>query len=875
MKDLGQDMYQYIPRKRIFLLEEWSLLKEHNGRGNVSPIHLSFDDVKDQTRVWTVVTGKEIGDADLKRPFKEAVKTPLTRRIIEFAGLEFKMPANIKLYDGTTDPKDHLSRFSSAANSGKWPMPVWCHQTEITKIVRKANETLVDFKERWVETGFITGVLEVMKISSFMDAHKCPELAKRYSDKVPKTVDEIMTRLDDFVRSKEAFVNTKLPKEKRQRQRGRGNTNERNAGKDKIINMIRSWPDDKKQKSVERDESWMKTPIVFPPFSMEDTSDEVTVEMYPNGLGRFHRGSGEADGKDRVRETGQNTLREEEGQERLGLTEQTLVNPTYPDQLVMIGGNLSEGCNDQLKTLLKKSMDVFVQELADMTGITRRVIEHSLNVNPSIKPVAQKRRVMASDRTQEVIKEVGEWMNAGIVRPEEMMYMYLAAATEAVSTVLLTERNGKKCSIHYVSRTLNEAKRNYAPLEKLAPSLLHMSRRLRRYFEAHPIKVISDQPQENTKKAQASGKLAKYSVELRAYNISYEPRNAIKGQFLADFLSEALVGTPPEEFFRMPVEMQNKDDIKQWTLFIDGASNNKGSGSGLVLISPSGRLEIGGESDQRKLRGKQHQHDQIPSHEERMQRWVQKFSYPKHTQELKPEGQHFKSVAERQGGKKGPENVNKSVYPRGRRPKLMTSIMASWPFYQWGMDILGPLPQASQKLKFVIVAIDYFTKCIEAKPLARITGKDVKKFIWDNIVRRFRLSVLTYGSEAVIPTEIGMPTHRTMMIRKDENEDELRLNMDLLQERREAAAIREAKYKTKMEQYYNQKVSLMSFKPNKYVYRMNEASKVEDQGKLGLKWKEPYRVTEAYQNGSYKLQTMRGKEVPQTWHVMNLKKCYE
>ncbi|GKA87439.1 reverse transcriptase domain-containing protein [Tanacetum coccineum] len=78
---------------------------------------------------------------------------------------------------------------------------------------------------------------------------------------------------------------------------------------------------------------------------------------------------------------------------------------------------------------------------------------------------------------------------------------------------------------------------------------------------------------------------------------------------------------------------------------------------------------------------------------------------------------------------------------------------------------------------------------------------------------------LTYGSEAVIPIEIGMPTHRTMMIREDENEDEVRLNMDLLQERREATAIREAKYKTKMEQYYNQKVRPISFKPDEYVFR--------------------------------------------------------
>ncbi|GJR58414.1 reverse transcriptase domain-containing protein [Tanacetum coccineum] len=133
---------------------------------------------------------------------------------------------------------------------------------------------------------------------------------------------------------------------------------------------------------------------------------------------------------------------------------------------------------------------------------------------------------------------------------------------------------------------------------------------------------------------------------------------------------------------------------------------------------------------------------------------------------------------------------------------------------------------------------------------------------------------LTYGSKVVIPAEIGMHTHRTMMIREDENEDELHLNMDLLQERKEASAIREAKYKTKMEQYYNQKLRLMSFKQGEYVFRKNEANRVEDQGKLGPKWEGPYRVTKVYQNSSYKLQTMRGKEVPRTWHTINLRKCY-
>ncbi|GJS37125.1 reverse transcriptase domain-containing protein [Tanacetum coccineum] len=212
----------------------------------------------------------------------------------------------------------------------------------------------------------------------------------------------------------------------------------------------------------------------------------------------------------------------------------------------------------------------------------------------------------------------------------------------------------------------------------------------------------------------------------------------------------------------------------------------------------------------------------------------------------------------------------------------------------WGMDILRPLPPAKGGAKLVIVAIDYFTKWIEAKPLVKITDKKVIRFIMDNIICRFRLSriivtdngaqlvndlfkswcgrvskpaserkrpdgsmncqtsygrtklqsnsngetlfSLTYGSEAVIPAEIGILTYQTLMIREGYNEEEMRLNLDLLQERREAVAVREAKYKTKIVQYYNKK------------------------GKLGPKWEGAYRVVEAYENGSYKLQILEGKE---------------
>ncbi|GJU33466.1 reverse transcriptase domain-containing protein [Tanacetum coccineum] len=56
------------------------------------------------------------------------------------------------------------------------------------------------------------------------------------------------------------------------------------------------------------------------------------------------------------------------------------------------------------------------------------------------------------------------------------------------------------------------------------------------------------------------------------------------------------------------------------------------------------------------------------------------------------------------------------------RQQKMTPIFISWSFYKWGIDIAGPFPKGPGKVKFLIVAIDYFTKWIEAKPVAIITG---------------------------------------------------------------------------------------------------------------------------------------------------------
>nr|GEW04241.1 reverse transcriptase domain-containing protein [Tanacetum cinerariifolium] len=342
------------------------------------------------------------------------------------------------------------------------------------------------------------------------------------------------------------------------------------------------------------------------------------------------------------------------------------------------------------------------------------------------------------------------------------------------------------------------------------------------------------------------------------------PRVSVKGQILADFIVER----PEEDSPDTLMEVEEKL-LEPWILFMEGSPRTDGSGARLILTNPKGM----------------------------------EFTYAL----------------------------------RFRNPQQqLTSITSLWPFYKRGIDIARLFPEGPGKVKFLIVAIDYFTKWIEPKPVATINGNQVKNFMWDNIVCRFRLSgeiisdnrkqfrdnpfkdwceklcihqhfasvkrpqtnglvktanrslgkgtkarlnagsknwmeelshvlwahrtmikssnrdtpfSLTYGMEAVIPAEIGMPILRTVEVDLVQNNKALEIKLDLLEEQREQATIREAKSKAKMEKYYNSKARNTSFKLGDLVYHNNDASRVEYIGKLGPKWEGTYKVTEALRKG--------------------------
>ena len=72
-----------------------------------------------------------------------------------------------------------------------------------------------------------------------------------------------------------------------------------------------------------------------------------------------------------------------------------------------------------------------------------------------------------------------------------------------------------------------------------------------------------------------------------------------------------------------------------------------------------------------------------------------------------------------------------------RPGEAMTPISSPWPFVQWGIDIMGPFPLRKKQLRFLIVAIDNFTKWVEEEPITTITEAKISSFVWKNIIYRF------------------------------------------------------------------------------------------------------------------------------------------
>ncbi|XP_075103782.1 uncharacterized protein LOC142178346 [Nicotiana tabacum] len=134
---------------------------------------------------------------------------------------------------------------------------------------------------------------------------------------------------------------------------------------------------------------------------------------------------------------------------------------------------------------------------------------------------------------------------------------------------------------------------------------------------------------------------------------------------------------------------------------------------------------------------------------------------------------------------------------------------------------------------------------------------------------------LVYGAEALISVEIGEPSTRYTHLTEEANKEEMRVNLDLLEERREATLIRMAAQKQMIERYYNRKANLGYFKIGDFILKkVFRSTKAANAGKFSPNWEGPYKIRGIARKGAYELETMDGKVLPLNWNAVHLKKYY-
>src|SRR3954465_10144451 len=169
--------------------------------------------------------------------------------------------------------------------------------------------------------------------------------------------------------------------------------------------------------------------------------------------------------------------------------------------------------------------------------------------------------------------------------PKEPMLLYIAATSRVVSTVIVVElkEEGKALPVqrpvYYLSEVLSTSKQNYPHYQKMCYGVHFATKKLKPYFQEHPITVVCTAPlAEIIGSRDASGRVAKWAIELAPYIIYYQPCTAIKSQALADFLVDWA-----ETQYLPPAP-----DSTHWRMHFDGFKMRTGLGAGVILTPPKG-----------------------------------------------------------------------------------------------------------------------------------------------------------------------------------------------------------------------------------------------------------------------------------------------
>ncbi|VFQ74019.1 unnamed protein product [Cuscuta campestris] len=544
------------------------------------------------------------------------------------------------------------------------------------------------------------------------------------------------------------------------------------------------------------------------------------------------------------------------------------LHPGDSSRMVRVGANLPEDLKAEITRVLQEYAGIFAWSMADMPGVDRSVICHRLAVREDSRPVRQKKRYLASDRRDFVKKEVKDLLSVDLPvnKPAEQWWEMAVDGASGPrgygGGIVFTTPEGFK--IYHAIVFKFKLTNNEAEYEALVGGL-----RLAQALKISRVSIKSDSslivgqvtefkiaqiPRAENADADLLSKLTQYAPE----HVSKLARVEILDRASIEKLEVAAItaGSQSDRSNLVGADDHWMYDLMEYLM--DGSLPEQDDRARKVKLRAPRFQVLDGKLYKRAFGGpllrcltnREAERVIAEVHEgicaaHQMSRTL--------SQRIILLGYYWPTIV--QDYERYVQNGRTCQvfykYP-GRPATYYHPVSNVIPFARFGVDIIGAFPVAQGGKKFVIVAIDYFTKWIEAEAMASITTQQSR-----------------------LPIEAEFPTFRESNYQPQQNKEDHLAELNLVEERRMAAEVKMSTYQQVVKKYHDNKVGPRYFQVGDEVLRRREASRPGDGGKLARNWEDPYRVRAVIRPGTYRLETLDGVPIERTWNSHHLRKFYK